>query len=49
MVDFFHIFHNNGGSKIYTIIYNLLATGLKALGQCLFQGWCRTTQPTPVL
>ena len=31
-------------TKIYTRIYNLLAIGQKALGQCLFQG-CSSPKP----
>ena len=40
MVEFFLDFSQKKveNTKIYTKIYNLLATGQKASGQCLFQG-----------
>ena len=40
MVDFFSFSQKKvENTKIYAKIYNLLATGRKASGQCLFQGW----------
>mmetsp|Transcript_65503 Transcript_65503/g.109056 ORF Transcript_65503/g.109056 Transcript_65503/m.109056 type:complete len:99 (-) Transcript_65503:53-349(-) len=37
--NFFTFFKKKGGgTKSYTKIYNLLAIGQKALGQCLFMG-----------
>ena len=41
MVEFFLDFSQKKveNTKIHAKIYNLLATGRKASGQCLFQGW----------
>ena len=51
MVEVFLDFSQKKGGKhkIYTKIYNLLATGQKASGQCLFQGCMALGPVTPVL